>query len=174
MYRMFQQSVVALACLGMLISPTFAGQAPRGTSIPDVKMTAGGVEGAVVNANRAESAGSRVVILHRGEVKAQVKTDKNGRFRVENLKGGVYQFRTEQGGGAFRLWAERTAPPKAATKLLIVEQGKVVRGIFGHDGHGTGHGGQIMNALSNPWVLAGIVAVAVAVPLALDDDDSSP
>ena len=31
----------------------------------------------------------------------------------------------------------------------------------------------ILAFLANPWVLAGIVAAAIAIPLALDDDDAS-
>jgi hypothetical protein len=31
----------------------------------------------------------------------------------------------------------------------------------------------VIGFLSSPWVLAGIVAAAIAIPLALDDDDAS-
>ena len=31
----------------------------------------------------------------------------------------------------------------------------------------------VLGFLTNPWVLAGIVAAAIALPLALDDDDAS-
>jgi hypothetical protein len=31
----------------------------------------------------------------------------------------------------------------------------------------------VIRFLSNPWVLGGIVAAAIAIPLALDDDDAS-
>ena len=36
------------------------------------------------------------------------------------------------------------------------------------------HSGQLLNVLAHPWVIAGVIATAIAVPLALDDGDSSP
>jgi hypothetical protein len=162
---------VLTACLGILAAPLQAAS-PRSNAhnlIPDIALQAGGViEGAVVNPNGHRISGSTVKVTSRGELKAQVRTDKTGRFRVENLRGGIYQFQTDNGVSTVRVWAAQTAPPSAARQLLIVDQGEVVRGIFGE-----GHGSQIMNALSNPLVLAGIVAVAIAVPLALDDNDTS-
>ena len=137
--------------------------------VPDVALQSGGVvEGVVTDGNGVRRGGSTVTILSRGEIQSQVQTDRNGRFRVENLRGGVYQFQTAGSMQAFRLWAEGTAPPSAASEMLIVENGQVVRGVWG------AHGNQFMNVLSNPWVLAGIVVTAIAVPLALDDNDSSP
>ena len=42
-------------------------------------------------------------------------------------------------------------------------------GIFG----GAGGGGGMLGLLSNPWVIGAAVAAAIAIPLALDDDDAS-
>lgn len=167
MTRILTNSAVLLACLGMLAAPIQASQTNRVArqAIADVAIQgSGALEGAVVNVNGVAKAGAVIKVISRGEVVAQTKTDRNGRFSVEKLRGGVYQFQTEAGVTTCRVWSNRTAPPAAAHKLLIVDQGDVVRGI---------HGQNIMNAVSNPWVLAGIVAVAIAVPLALDDDDAS-
>lgn len=170
--RILTNSAVALACIGMLAAPLQASQ-PRSISraIADVAIQASGaIEGQVLNVNGIQKAGAMVKVVSRGQVQAQVETDRNGRFRVDNLRGGIYQFQTDHGVTTARVWSQRTAPPAAAHELLIVEQGEVVRGIH----HGPGHGGAIMNALSNPWVLAGLVALAIALPLALDDDNGSP
>ena len=163
---------VLLACVGMLASPLQAAHPRNGAAnlIPDVALQNGGViDGVFVSPNGHKRGGSIVRVISRGELKAQTTTDKNGRFRVENLRGGIYQFQTEKGVSTVRVWTVQAAPPSAARQLLIVDQGDVVRGLWGDHSHG----GQIMNALSNPIVLAGIVAVAVAVPLALDDNDAS-
>jgi hypothetical protein len=36
-----------------------------------------------------------------------------------------------------------------------------------------GQGESVLRFLSNPWVLGSLVAAAIAIPLALDDDDAS-
>jgi hypothetical protein len=47
----------------------------------------------------------------------------------------------------------------------VLPNTNVVRGQFG--------GGGMLGWLANPWVLAAVVAAAIAIPLALDDDDAS-
>jgi hypothetical protein len=86
-----------------------------------------------------------------------VDTDAAGQFSVPGLTGGVYQVETLKGGGVFRLWAPRTAPPAAFESAMIVQGDQVVRGA----------NGQLLSWLGNPWVLGAIVATAIAVPLAL-------
>jgi hypothetical protein len=51
---------------------------------------------------------------------------------------------------------------------MIAPNQTVVRGQMG-----LGNGGSALSWLANPWVLAGVVAAAIAIPLALDDDDAS-
>ena len=61
-----------------------------------------------------------------GQLLVVAKTDSSGRFQMQNIPGGVYQLRPEAAGGAFRLWAPRTAPPAAVRAVMLVSGNEVV------------------------------------------------
>ncbi len=86
---------------------------------------------------------------------------------MNNLSGGVCEFQTETNRDVYRLWAPRTAPPAAQQRVLLVSDSKVVLG--------QNCGGNALGWLANPWVLGGLVAAAIAIPLAVanSDDDAS-
>jgi hypothetical protein len=156
----------AIACLGIVVpQAAFAGP-PAGGRIADVALRGGGtMVGAVYSAEGLPQSGQLVSVQTNGREVTRTTTDEHGRFIAEGLKGGVYQLVTTEGMASYRVWSEGTAPPAAQPAALVVT-GDVVRGGFAHCG---GLGAW----LSNPWVLAAIVATAIAVPIALNDDDST-
>lgn len=159
----FKTAAVLASCLGMLV-----GQAAQAASpiIRDVALQPGGVlNGQVLNEQATAQANSKVAVVHKGKPVTVAETDKDGRFVLTGLQPGVYELHLAAGGGAYRVWAPRTAPPAAEQSVLLVQDNRVVRGLH----QGAGHFGW----LANPWVLAGIVAAAIAIPLAIDDDDAS-
>ncbi len=109
-----------------------------------------------------------------GKEVARVMSDEKGHFQAEGLKGGVYQVASTGHQGVYRLWAPKTAPPAATQGLSIVSQPTdVVRGQYG------GGGGSPFSAAgqwiaAHPIMTAGAVAAAIAIPIALDDDDDAP
>jgi hypothetical protein len=105
-----------------------------------------------------------VLVMSQGKEVGRAETDASGGFAVRGLTGGVYTVATPIGGSVYRAWSPRTAPPAAVTSALIVPDQNIVRGQWG-----TG----ALGWLANPWVLAAIVAAAIAIPLALDDDDDA-
>jgi hypothetical protein len=134
--------------------------------ITDVALGNGGVfAGQVVDSQGVPLAGTDVVVLRNGTAIQQAKTDANGQFSVSNLKGGIYQVVTNRSNGTYRCWASQTAPPSAVPAALVVANNEVVRGSLGNGGW--------FQFLGNPWVIAGGVAAAIAIPLALDDNGSS-
>lgn len=155
----------AIACLGIVLPQAAMAAPPAASRIADVALRDGGAMiGAVYSAEGLPQADQLVSLQTNGREVVRTKTDEHGRFIADGLKGGVYQVVTAEGVSTYRAWSPGTAPPSAQPAALVVN-GEVVRG-FGH--HGTlGHW------LSNPWVLAAIVATAIAVPIALNDDDSS-
>ena len=158
--RFVRGAAVALACLGM-----FMGQMARAAQplVTDVALGRGGVlQGKVVDRQGAPQAKSPVRVLQGTEVVATAETGSQGEFVVADLRGGVYQIETAQTAGVYRLWAEHTAPPAANEGVLLVAGDEAVRG---------NQSGGLLGLLANPWVLALIVAAAIAMPLALDDDD---
>jgi hypothetical protein len=176
--KFLRGSALALATVGMLIPPAAVGaneikgsstEATRGglIAIYDVALQPGGVlRGQAVDTQGAPAAATRVVLAREGKPVAATQTDAEGRFAFSSVKGGVYQLATAQGGGMYRVWAPGAAPPAAHAEALVIHGQTTVRG-------GLGGGGGVIGFLSNPWVLAGIVAAAIAIPLALDHNDGS-
>jgi len=170
--KMMNQCVIALAAAGLLIPRAALAEAPAaGPRVIDAALAEEGTfRGQVVSTDGVPKADADVVLLRKGQAVATVRTDKQGRFAVRGLRGGVYQVSTGGAPQAFRLWTPGTAPPAAvASNVMLVDDGQVVRGQY-HQGWGI-H--SLLSHLYNPYVIAGGVAAAIAIPLALDDDDAS-
>jgi hypothetical protein len=95
---------------------------------------------------------------------AATKADANGNFTVTGLRTGVHQVAAGQGVGVYRFWAPNTAPPAAGKQALLVADQNVVRGAPCNP---------MIAFITNPWVLAALVATAIAVPIALNNDDDA-
>lgn len=140
----------------------------------DVALRDGGVLlGQVVDTQGTAKAGVAVTVHSGDRELAAAKTDAGGYFAFRGLGGGVYRLSAAEGQGLYRVWAPETAPASAGQGALIVAGQDLVRGDFGP-------GGEVIGwtkfCLSNPWVMAGLVAAAVAIPLALHeaDDEDEP
>ena len=157
---------VVLAAVGMLMPSWARAEVLTSTqqtapAVLDVSLNNGAMVGQVLDAQGAPIKGEAVSISKDGRKVAQVKTDELGRYSVNGLNAGVYQVATSEGVANYRVWGENTAPPSAQAGALMIV-GQPVRGHLGHGG-----------LLCNPWVLGGIAAAAIIIPLALDDDDGS-
>lgn len=139
-------------------TPQVVGRSRPGT---DVELYPGGVLlGRVVDADRLPMASAAVSLRHSGREVATTVTDRLGNFRVDGLRGGVYEIVSGSLRGVYRVWAHGTAPPSVRTDRLATLGGRVLRGQDSPIGYW----------LQNPWVIAGIVAVAVAVPVAIHNN----
>ncbi|MEX0612737.1 MAG: carboxypeptidase-like regulatory domain-containing protein [Pirellulales bacterium] len=155
----------AVASLGMMLPPpTFAAVPIAPTS--DVALRAGGLlVGQVIDAQGVAQA-KKVVSIRQGKHEVvRTTTDKNGVFAAQGLRGGQYDVVTQDGGCTCRLWAADTAPPAARQAALVVSGGDVVRGQFGPANS------WVAWIKAHPYITAGTVAAAVAVPIAFMDDD---
>ncbi|MCA9162608.1 MAG: carboxypeptidase regulatory-like domain-containing protein [Planctomycetales bacterium] len=166
----FRCLAVALSCALVTLPQLAQAASPAAvqTAAPvvhDVALQSGGVfHGQALTATGQPNAGVTVTVARDNQVIAQTVTDKSGEFTVSNLNGGLYQVVVGQEGMMFRLWAPNTAPPAAKQQATLVTGAEVYRGQGGHPVLG--------NVLRSPWFWGGAVAVAIAVPLALDDDGS--
>jgi hypothetical protein len=170
-FRMLRQAAVGIAGLGFLIPPAAlsaaepqrpvpAAPAPEAPLISDVALAPGGVlTGQVVDSAGVGVAGATVTVRHNDTVVGSTVSGAQGNFAIRGLQGGVFQVSAGQGLGIYRLWAPETAPPAAGKSALIVSDNSVLRGQ-------TSRIGQF---LSSPLVVAGIVAVAVAVPVTVHE-----
>ena len=138
---------------------TAAGRRPP-TAI-DVALAEGGtLIGQVVNPEGAALPDVPVSLWSKDQKVATAKTDATGGFAVRGLRGGVYQVVAGSGRREFRFWKPGTAPPLARQGVLVVAGGDTVRGNL--PGMGA-----LRFWLSDPWIVAGVVATAVAVPVAI-------
>jgi hypothetical protein len=147
------------------VDPQPVPTAPAAVPVSDVALADGGVlRGQVVNPQGAPLPSQAVAVRQQQRIIASARTDQDGRFSISGLPGGVYQIATADGAGVYRLWAPQTAPPAAQPAAMIVSGQQVVRGQLGG-------GGGVRSFLTSPWVLAGLLAAAISIPIALSNRD---
>ncbi|HIE96898.1 MAG TPA: hypothetical protein EYQ63_07755 [Fuerstia sp.] len=88
--------------------------------------------GGILHGQLVDIAGNPVVAVTvsvtSGDTVLQITTDKNGRFAIGHLKGGVCIIKVDDASYACRLWHEGTAPPNSIDSIAVVQDGKIVRG----------------------------------------------
>lgn len=160
--RRFRIAIMSFALAGVCL-PT-SGWATDTNALPapqiaDVALRDGGVlVGQLVDGQNAPKSDIRISLqdTQNREIGASV-TNKQGYFSMSEVRGGVYQLVTPQGRQVYRLWSPGVAPPSAQPGILLVAQGDTVRGALGN--------GTWKSILTNPVVIGGAVATAVAVPI---------
>lgn len=156
--------MVVLAVVGLCFpSAAFCSVPQEKPKVVDVAMLNGNVlVGQLVNSNGKGVSDTQVLLQQDNKTVVTLKTDKQGVFAVKGVPGGVYQLATKDTQGVYRLWAPQTAPPTAQKGVLLVSGNGVVRGQYGS---------HLRNMLANPWIVAGIVACAVAIPVAIHNSN---
>jgi hypothetical protein len=167
--------LVVLATCGICTPQlAFAADPTPAPAVLDVALGDGGVlHGQVVNLQGAGVPGVPVFVKMQDRNVATATTAGDGTFSVQGLRGGVYQVATIQGQGVYRLWSAGTEPPAAQPNAILYTQGGTVDNgsvVYTQD---TSGGGMKM-LLSNPIVIAGLVATAIAVPVALNQWHHTP
>lgn len=159
--RTLSRAAFVLSCLGMLVPQAAFAAGPEKTEIIDVALRDGGVlVGQIFSAEGAPTSGAEVKIVQNGKELVRTTTDENGLYAVRGLQGGMYHVVVGETVGAYRVWTTGTAPPSAIQGALLVEGQGTVRGQLG-------------SFLTQPWVLAAIIATAIAVPIAVSNNSSS-
>lgn len=140
-------------------------------SIMDMRLADGGtLNGQIVDDLGRPWPGLAVVVYREGHVVGTAATDPNGEFSIAALRGGVHEVGTPNAACLVRLWVPGTAPPSAITRLMLVSSGTTVRGQRPPGPLGRGYE-RLKCWLADPLVVAGIVAVAVAIPVAIHNAD---
>jgi hypothetical protein len=167
-----QAGMLVMACLGMLIPtpclPAVVGVEPQPARANaavaiDVALAEGGtLQGQVLADSGIPMAGIAVSLRQLDRPVADTVTDRLGCFSVAGLRGGTYQLRAADAEGVVRLWAVGTAPPSAQpAALLVAGQGQLVR-----------QQGRLFRWIAwRPLVLVGLVATAIAIPVAIHNAD---
>ena len=181
-YQLLRAMCVPVVLLGVASSTnTLWGAGPADavhfslkTTIPaivDVKLAPGGIlRGRIVDVRAVGISKADVFVRQANGELTTTKTDIRGDFAISGLRGGVHQVVSGPVGCVVRAWAPKTAPPVAREGILIVVGQDLVLGQ-----HPTGPIGRFWEnskyALTNPLVMTGIIATAIAVPVALNNRD---
>lgn len=99
---------------------------------------------------------SSLILMSEGQPPRKLTTGADGGFVVRLSRGGTYQLATADRVTTVRVWTANAAPPHSQRQLVLV-QGDVLRG----------QQGRIPHSSISPWVIAGVVAVAIGVPIVL-------
>lgn len=169
-----QTVLAAIACVGIACPPSALAAEPA-SAAKDVALRSGGVlVGQVLNQQGTTQAGAIVSIWQNEHEIVTTNTDANGIFAARGLRGGQYQILTPEGHSFCRLWAPDTAPPAAADTAVIVTGQDVVRGQWAPPAAwGASYGGRWLDWVrSHPYITAGVVAAAIAAPLAVAASDN--
>jgi hypothetical protein len=187
-----QRLLAGIACLGLLMPAQIMASGPlepTGQAIRthDILLHGGNVlAGQVVDPQGQPCAAVPVSLQHQGYEVARVDTDENGYFAVRGVRTGVYTLQAASTVGSYRAWPATIAPPAANPGALLVTHAQVVRGQCEGACNcagpctGCGHAGVLGGGglfgggfgLSSPLVIGAIMATAIAVPLAVQNDNS--
>ena len=172
--RKLRAASVAVTCASLLVQPAVVKAEPPAASsardavqplVSDVALGQRGVlRGQLVDSSGKPQPAARVDVRRFDGQAATATTDRDGRFALEGLSGGVVDLSVAGNHGIYRLWAADTAPPSARSEILVVNGPTAYRGQR-----------PLHCLLASPWVIAGIIALAVAIPVAVhnaDDDES--
>ena len=158
--RFFRQVVAGTICCSLLL-PRWAHCQTAQQAFVDVALGKGGtLQGQLVDTAGQPVSGAEVQVGTSTDSEQTTWTDQEGTFVLHGMRGGLCHVTVAgKQGIVVRAWAEGTAPPAAQPAVLMVEGDTTVRGVC--------------QLLTNPWLLGGIIAAAVVLPLTLDDDESS-
>ncbi len=154
LYRNFKTGLAALAVAGTLLpmealeaaQPAAASQeqaAKVASLIRDIKLTDDGLfRGQVADAKQEPVSNAVVSVRQARKEIVRTKTDAQGVFEVTNLKPGVYYVVAGTSHGVYRVWSNRTAPPKAMASAKMVSDMSIVRaqGQVLYDENGQAYG----------------------------------
>jgi hypothetical protein len=126
--------------------------------------------GQAVDDQGSPAANARLSVLREGRAVVHSQTARDGSFAVSGLSTGVYQVTSSGAVTTIRLWKPQVAPPTARSEAVILSPAATAPATAAATG--PARRTRWLGVLSNPWVVGGLAAGAIAIPLALDDDDS--
>jgi hypothetical protein len=159
-----------------------AGDDARSIRVTDVALDASGALSGQAVTMQGAPAANAAVLLDDGRQQWQATTDGQGQFRFDGVRPGGYRL---QSGGQVqfcRAWKAGTAPPAANRALMVVRGEQTVLGQYCGSPVGCGspvcsRWGGCKELISNPLVIGGVIAAAIAIPIAVhnagDDDPAS-
>jgi hypothetical protein len=153
--------------------------------VADIALAEGGVlAGRVVTAEGVAVPQAPVAVLADGREVIRLAAAEDGSFAVGGLQGGVYEVAAPGQHAVYRLWAPGTAPPAAGQSVTLVSAQEAMPAPYGYPPPpppgppapppASGPFGRAAGWISDhPFLTAGIVATAIAVPIAVAEADDA-
>ncbi len=173
--RVLTAIAVGLSCVGLILpspilhaappptAPIPQSVQPRVKSIGDVKLNATGyLQGVVVDLQGVPVANATVIVSQGKKDVARVKTDRHGRFGAGPMGRGTYLLKSGGQSRAVRAWSGQMAPPAARELALLITGSEVVRGQMPLEDF----------FASDAFVITGLVAAMIAIPIAIHSSGS--
>ena len=174
--RVFTAFAVGLSSLGLIlpasilnaappvpVAPTTRAVEPPAKSISDVKLDAAGyLHGMVVDLQGTPVAKATVIVSRGKRDLAEARTDSLGRFSVGPLGRGTYLMKSGGQSRAVRAWTPIMAPPSAGQLALLITGSEVIRGQMPLEDF----------FASDAFVITGLVAAMIAIPIAIHNSGS--
>ncbi len=138
----------------------------------DVALTSNGLlAGQVYNAKGQAMPGAQVLLFDATGQAIKGVTNERGQFAYAGVSSGVYYL---QAGGQVqvaRVWPSNIAPPSAKSGVLLIGDPEVVRGQYHPPSGFNAFVAKSKRVMTNPLAVAGVVATAVAIPVAIHNAD---
>ncbi|QDV68365.1 hypothetical protein Poly24_20740 [Rosistilla carotiformis] len=186
------KAVVTIVTCAAMIVPHPALAAARSTQIVDgiqvsqsiknVRLAkTGALRGAIVDQNGNPVAGAPVVVGQQGKIVAELNTAADGRYELATATPGVYQVASYAGVQTIRVHADNAPADSVDGVVQVIDQAGISRGQCcaagpscpGCDQCSGNRFGLLKRVATNPLTWAVVIAAAIAIPLALDDDDDA-
>jgi hypothetical protein len=169
-----QKKWIAFSCCVSLLAATFAPTVVRADPATswerpekaefvsyDVKLDASGkFAGKLTDASGVALVRAPVVLYQGRNELASTRTDKQGNFEFDKLRGGAYQLYTVGRQGMVRAWTHESAPPNTSESLLVVADYRVVRGQYDLN--------RVLSSAVVPIVV--VTAAAIAIPVIVSEN----
>ncbi len=199
----FRGPLVLLALFGMCFPNAVLATMTQGNQVVDIALMDGGVlMGQVVDGKGVSQVGVPVSLHYQNEMVATPSTNQGGYFALKGVKAGVYRILVGKEQRVYRFWAPGTAPPTANRGVMIVTDTEVTRAQSSPQplppsSPQTVPPSSVQAAQppcpqmveppcpppvqppcpppapTFPWVIAGVVATAIAVPVAIHNSNGS-
>ena len=121
----------------------------------------------------------KIQILQHGKRLVEASLGSTQTIAFSGVRPGIYQIcwgnsQTGYCTAMIRVWSHGQAPPIANNYLLLDQHASaVIRGQYGNgaDGGGSTTPAGMRRIFRNPWISAGIISAAIAVPIAVAYDE---
>ena len=197
--KLFRKAVTVAVCASMTmpyttLSYVHAAQTINGLQVADsmtnVQLGEGNaLRGAIVDQNGKPVAGAPVMIGQQGSIVAHLDTAADGRYTLTDVQPGIYQVASYAGVVNVRVF-EGDAPADAVQGVIqTIDDEGIARGQCASGScessscscndpcarqcRQPSRFAGLRSCLQNPLLWAAVIAAAIVIPLAIDDDDAS-